>query len=410
MDRYRAVDPLVVARAEGVFLFDVDGKRYFDANSSWWTMALGHSHPRLVDRLTEQAKVLAHCALAGITHEHASCLSEELLAVSPPGLSHVFYVDNGSGAVEVAMRMAVQGQRQSGREKKRRFVAIEGAFHGDTLGAAALGGVPIFRRPFADLLVDCVHVPFPDEQGQRATFHAVRELLERDGDEIAAVIVEPLLQGAAGMRTYPPSFLTELADVARATDVWLIVDEVFTGYGRTGTFFACEQAGVTPDVMCIGKAFAGGMLPMAAVLTKPHVEAAFLGAPSRALYYGHTFAGHPLGAALAREVLAIYRDEQLVARVGSHNTRIASAFQALSEVNGVLRTRTLGAVGAADLGRGEGYEGVLGWKVYEEARARGAYLRPLGDTVYVCPPLTISDGELDELLDVVRASVVAALG
>lgn len=406
IDTWETTDPIVVARAEGSSLYDVSGKRYLDGNSSWWVAALGHGHPRLLRVLREQAETLAHCALAGIAHEPSSALAKELVRIAPRGLNRVFYSDNGSTAVEVAVKIALQTWQLRGSPNKTRFVALDGAFHGDTVGASSLGGIEIFRRPFASVLFECVRAPFPDDSGYEQAFDAIRKCIADDSGSIAAVVVEPLVQGAAGMRMYPPEFLRALREVTRKHDVLLILDEVFTGYGRTGTMFACEQADIAPDILCIGKAFAG-FIPMAATLATDPIFDSFRGSPDRALWYGHTFCGNPLGAALAREVLAIYEDEQVVAQVQRKAKRIEAAFAQLKE-GGAARVRTLGMIGAADLEDTRGYLGRAGWRVYEEAKRRGAYLRPLGDTVYVCPPLTISDADLDELLGIVVESTNAA--
>ena len=410
MDAWEGEDPIVVARARGAWLEDVDGTRYLDGNASWWVAALGHGHPRLVRAMKEQAETLAHCAFAGIAHEPAARLAEELVAIAPRGLERVFYVDDGSTAIDVAVKMCAQARRQLGQPDKTRFVALDGAYHGDTVGAVSLGGVEIFRRPFAGVTFECVHAPFPEPGAYARAFEAMATLLRDEGDTIAAVFVEPMVQGAAGMRIYEAEYLRELRALCDRHDVLLVADEVFTGYGRTGPMWACEHAGIAPDVMCVGKVFAG-YVPMAAVLASARVFGAFRGGRERAFFHGHTFCGNPLGAAIAREVLAVYRDERVLERVARHAPVIARAFGRIGSLPGVERVRSLGMIGAADLreagGAGGGYLGGVGWRVYAEARRRGAYLRPLGSTVYVCPPLTIDDGELDQLLGVVEESVRA---
>ena len=404
MEEYIAkVDPIVVTRAAGARLYDADGSSYLDGNSSWYVATLGHSHPRLIAALKRQLDTLAHVSLAGVAHEEAARLADELVASAPPGLTRVFFTDDGSTAVEVAVKIAVQMWRQSGAPDKTRFLALDGAFHGDSVGAASLGGVPVFRRPFAGILFDCVHAPFPEPQAHARAFEVMAEMVKKDRDRIAAVVVEPVVQASAGMRIYDPRYLRDLAALAKENDVLLIVDEVFSGYGRTGTMWASEMAGITPDLFCIGKAMSP-LLPMGATLATDRVQAAFRGGKERALMYGHTLCGNPLGAALAREVLAVYRDEEVILRSVPKAKAIAHAFLELGRLEGVARTRSLGMIGAADLGGG-GYLGGLGWRVYDEARRRGAYLRPLGDTVYVTPPLTIADSDLDDLIGIVRQSV-----
>ncbi len=407
-DVHAAMDPLVVARAAGARLYDAAGRGYLDGNSSWWVAALGHGHPRLLARLAAQSCELAHCALAGIAHEPEARLAEELVRIAPPGLSRAFYTDNGSGSIEVAVKMCVQGQAQRGQPRRTRFVALDGAFHGDTIGAASLGGVELFRRPFASVLFDCVRAPSPDERGFGRAFEHILDVLAREGDTVAGVFVEPLVQGAAGMRIYEPSHLRALRDACTRAGAWLVFDEVFTGYGRTGRMWASDHAGVTPDLMCLGKVFAS-IFPMGATLATDEVYRAFSGGKDRALWYGHTFCGSPLGAALALEVLAIYRDEDVVGQAARKGARLGAAFARMAAIPGVVRGRSLGMIGALDLAIDADYTGELGWRVYREGLARGAYLRPLGDTVYLCPPLVIDDRDLDELLAVFEESVRAAL-
>ncbi len=433
MDIYvRDVDPFVIERASGPFLFDVDGRRYIDANASWWVSALGHNHPRLVAALKSQAEALCHCSLAGTIHPQAAQLASELVAVAPTGLSRVFFSDDGSTAVESAIKMAVQLFAQSERGRaKNRFVALEGAFHGETVGASSLGGVEVFRRPFSSVLFDCVRVPSPaDPLGWERAFDAVRAIVDRSADRIAGVVIEPLVQGAAGMQVYDARFLSELRDLCSRRDVLLIADEVFTGYGRTGRMWACDHAGITPDILCVGKGFSGGLLPMAATLATEQVFRGFGGDRSRALLYGHSYAGNPLGAAVAREVLAIFREQDVVGQARRKGDQIAAAFQAIGELAGASNPRWCGMIGAVDLSiepaagnpaapgdaveteedlSRSGYLGGAGWLVYEAARRRGAYLRPLGNTVYICPPLNIDDAVLEQLLGIVHESVAEVL-
>ncbi len=409
VDRWEKTDPIVVARAEGSCLYEADGTRLLDGNSSWWVAALGHAHPRLVRVLREQAAALDHCALAGIAHEPASALAAELVRVAPRGLTRVFYTDNGSTSVEVAVKIALQTWQHLGATRKTRFVALNSAFHGDTLGASSLGGVEIFRRPFSSVLFECFRAPFPEPNAYEMAFDSMHRLIATEGDTIAAVVIEPLLQGAAGMRSYPAEYLSALRELTLKHDILLIADEVFTGYGRTSKMWACDHAGITPDILCLGKAFSS-LIPMGATLVTDRIYDSFRGGPGdRALWYGHTFCGNPIGAALALEVLSIYEDEGVVDQAAAKAPRIKAAFERLGELPGVARARSLGMTGAADLEGASGYLGSAGWRVYDEARRRGAYLRPLGDTVYVCPPLVISDRELDELLEILHESVRAAL-
>lgn len=400
--------PLVIDRASGCRLFDRDGRAYLDGNASWWCCALGHNHPRLVRALTEQAQRLSHTALAGMTHEPAAVLARRLVEVAPPGsgLDHVFFSDNGSTSVEVAMKMSLQYWAQNGRPERTRFVALEGAFHGDTLGVTALMGVEVFRRPFASVLVDCLRVPAASDGYERA-FAALEQLLAEGADRIAAVVLEPMVQGAAGMRTYDAEFLKRARELTARHDVFLVLDEVFSGYGRTGPMWASEHAGITPDMLCVAKGFTGGMMPMAATLATRRIFEGFLGDSSRAFYYGHTFTGNPLGAAIALEVLQVYEEECVLERAAEKAQRIREAFAAFANLPGVATTRSLGMIGVLELAGGKSYLERGGFRVYDEALRRGAYLRPMGNTVYITPALNIGDADLNELLGIVEESVRA---
>lgn len=406
MGRYVAeTEPLVIVGATGSRFIQAGGRTLIDANSSWYCAALGHAHPRLVAALRDQAERLIHVPLAGIAHEPASRLAEALVAAAPAGLEHVFYSDDGSTAVEAALKLASQYWAQNGRPTRRRFVALEGAFHGETLGATMLSGVELFRRAFAGMVVECLQVP-PGADGADRAFELLAALVARHSDEIAGVVLEPMVQAAGGMRIYDAEFLRAARAVTSRHDTFLILDEVFTGYGRTGPMWAAEHADITPDLMCLGKGFTAGVLPMAATLASQRVYDGFLGDASRAFFHGHTFCGNPLGARIALEVLEIYRDERIVERAVSKASRIAAAFGRFRDLPGVTASRSLGMVGALELGTA-GYLDRIGWRVYDEALERGAYLRPLGSTIYVTPAINIPDGDLEELLEIVEASVRA---
>lgn len=409
MERYIAeTNPLVIQRAEGCRLYDVDGRSYIDGNSSWWTALLGHNHPRLVAALTDQAKALCHTSLGGITHESAALLAEELVLVAPRGVDHAFFTDNGSTAVEAALKLCLQFWAQNGAPERTRFISLQGAFHGETLGVTALGGVREFRAPFEPVLFDCAHVTSPADGLEQACTALEREL-ELNGDRTAAIVLEPLVQGVAGMRMYAAEYLTHARKLADAYGTLLVLDEVFTGYGRTGTMWASDQAAVVPDISCSAKGLSGGLMPFAATLTTERVFAGFFGGDTRAFYYGHTFAGNPLGARVAREVLAIYRDEGIIEQAKAKSERLKRGFAQLAELEGVDNVRTLGMVAALDLAGGTGYLERSGWRVYNEALRRGAYVRPLGNVVYLTPALNIPDAELDELLSIVYESVKSVL-
>lgn len=414
MDEWRKNHaPIVVTAASGSWLELEGGRKLLDANGSWWVSTLGHNHPRLVAALKAQADRMCHVALAGIVHEPAALLAKELAAVTPRGLDQVFYSDNGSTAIEAAVKMALQFHAQTGKSRKTRFLSLEGAFHGETIGATSLGGVSVFRQPFASVVFEVVHVPSPaGDDGSCApmwgeAFDAVAQIIEREHETLAAMVVEPIVQGAAGMRIYPPAYLRAIRDLCTKHDVLLIVDEVFTGYGRLGKMWGCDLAEIVPDIMCVAKGYTGGVLPMAATVTSQRVVDAFAGGRARAFLYGHSYCGNPLGAAVAREVLAIYRDEPIVEGVAQRAGAIA-ALGARLQLPIIREFRAIGAIGAFELhDRAAGYTASIGWRVYEEALRRGAYLRPLGNVVYIAPALNIPLGDLDQLLGIVEESLRA---
>jgi adenosylmethionine-8-amino-7-oxononanoate aminotransferase len=309
------------------------------------------------------------------------------------------------------MKLALQYWAQQGRPERRAFVALEGAFHGETLGATALGGVEVFRRPFEGALLECHHLPAPFEPDSLdRCVDALEQALARHAGRIAAVVLEPVVQGAAGMRLYAPAYLRAARELCDRHDLLLVFDEVFSGYGRSGPMWACAHAGVAPDLLCTAKGLTAGVLPMGATLTSARVFEGFLGDPQRAFYYGHTFCGNPLGAAVALEVLRVFEDERVLERAKPKAERIARAFEAMAPLPGVASVRSLGMIGALELAGDAGYLARAGWRVYAEARSRGCYLRPLGNVVYVTPSLNIPDAELDLLLAIVRDSVAAAGG
>lgn len=410
MSAYRRGTPLVIERAHGARLVDANGREYIDGNAQWWTSLLGHNHPRLVRALCSQAEKLCHTSLAGITHAPAVELSEALIRTCPDGLKHAFFSDNGSTAVEAAIKMAIQfwTQQPTPRHNKSRFLALEGAFHGETLGATALCDVGAFRSPFSQVTMPVTHLPSPAVDLDLAV-SALKAELAAHADTICALVIEPLIQGAGGMQMYSPEYLVHARQLTEKYGVLLIVDEVFTGYGRTGTFWACEQAQITPDILCSAKGLSGGMLPFAATIASEQLFEAFMGDRSRAFLYGHTYCGNPLGAAVACEVLRVYEDEDVLAGAVIRAKLIKQSMARLAELPGVYAARSLGVCGALNLGEGGGYLSDLGWRVYEAALAQGVYLRPLGNVVYLTPALNIPLPDLELLLRAVETSVQGVL-
>lgn len=404
-----AKDPLVIVGSEGSHLIGEDGQRYLDGMGSWWSNNLGYQNPRLLAALKKQAESLPHVALGGCTHEPGVRLAESLSKVAPAGLERVFFSDNGSTSVEIALKMAFQYWQQNGRPERKRFLCLPGAYHGDTFGAMSVGSLDEFGACFRPLLFQVNDKPAPkDAAGWEKVIGELVATLKTEGDSIAGVIVEPLILGAAGMRMYAPELLKALRDACDEADTFLIADEVFTGLGRTGLMWACDHAGISPDLLCVAKGLSGGLLPFSATLANERVYEGFKGDSTRAFLHGHTFCGNPLGAAVALEVLAIYREEDILAKTAKKAVRIAEAFEALGDIEGIKRSRSLGMIGACDLGDG-GYHSGKGWQVSAIAKSHGVSLRPLGDVIYIVPPLTISDEDLETLLSVMRGSIEEAL-
>lgn len=389
-------DPLVIERGDGNFLVDTNGRRYLDGVASLWCNVHGHRHPRLDRALREQLERIAHSTFLGLTHEPGIRLGQALVEVAPPGLTRVFYSDSGSTAVEIALKQSFQYWQLRGRETKQRFLRLGDAYHGDTLGAVGVGGIELFHRVFGPLLVQSLAIPSPAATDGTAALARLDDELATRADQIAAFVLEPLVQAAAGMLVHPPGFLREVAARCRAHDVHLIVDEVATGFGHTGTLFACEREQVTPDFLCLAKGIAAGYLPLAATLSTEVIYEAFLGrrAELKQFFHGHTFTANPLACAVGLESLALLREETL-----PHATRLLPAFeQALVRVRavaGVREVRSCGfMVGIEVEARADRF---VGAEVCRRARDHGVMLRPLGDVVVWMPPLSLSTSELDLL-------------
>jgi adenosylmethionine-8-amino-7-oxononanoate aminotransferase len=386
-------EALPVASAHGAELTLADGRVVIDAISSWWTVLHGHGEPRLVAALAEQAARLDHVLFAGCTHEPAVALAEELLAVAPPGLARVFYSDDGSTAVEVALKIALQAHRHAGAAQRRVFVALEGAYHGDTFGAMAVGEREPFFAPFADLLFEVRHVP--------VDAHAVRAALDALGPRAAGVILEPLVQGAGGMRMHAPELVRAARAACDERGLFLIADEVMTGFGRTGTLFACEQAGVTPDLLCLAKGLTGGIFPLAATLCSAALFERFVSDDrARALFHGHSFTANPIGCAVARESLALSRERDVPARLAAIGARIEARLgKRLGPRARELALRRCGGIVALDLPESGGYLAARALERRRRALELGVLLRPLGNVLYAMPPACTGEAQCDAIAD-----------
>jgi adenosylmethionine-8-amino-7-oxononanoate aminotransferase len=409
--------PLHVKRAEGVYLYTKDGRKILDAISSWWVNLHGHANPRIAAAIAEQARKLEHVILAGFTHEAAEELATRLSKWLPPGVNHLFFSDDGSTAVEVALKLAVQYFSNEGRGEKREIVALAHGYHGDTAGAMSVSDESPFTDSFRAMRypVHRVHSAYCYRCPvglQRATCHIecsqqLAALLTERGDKIAAVIVEPLLQGAGGMIMHPVEFLQNVRELCTRHDVLLIADEVLTGFGRTGKMFACGLANIVPDLMCVSKGITGGFLTMGATLCTDRVEAAFATEDrTHTFYHGHSYTGNALACAAANASLQIFEDEDVFGRIAMIAKINAERLAQFRELHQVGDTRQIGTIGAIEL-RAEdaGYLSAMRPRLYQFFLNRGVLLRPLGNVVYVLPPYVISPDEFHSVYDVILEAI-----
>ncbi|MEO1083564.1 MAG: adenosylmethionine--8-amino-7-oxononanoate transaminase [Acidobacteriota bacterium] len=399
-----APPPIPVARASGVYLETPDGRRILDGISSWWVNVHGHAHPRLNRALASQAEALEQVIFAGFTHEPAARLAAELVSRTPGHLPRVFFSDDGSTAVEVAMKMAYQAWLHRG-EERRLFVALDDAYHGDTFGAMAAGGVAAFHQAFSPLFFDVRRAATPASSGRADAGQDLEEILEREGDQVAAVLVEPMLQGAAGMLVQPPDFLRRVRELTRRHGVPLIADEIFTGFGRTGPMFACEHAGVEPDLLCLSKALTGGYLPLSVTLASEAIYDAFLSEDrSKTFFHGHSYTGNALACAVGLESLRLFDDEDRLGRVAELEALFTERMARVAELPRVQSPRVLGPMAALDIdpqGAG-GYLDDLGPRLYNAFLDRNILLRPLGNVLYFLPPYVITDDEAHRVFDAIE--------
>jgi adenosylmethionine-8-amino-7-oxononanoate aminotransferase len=421
MRDYESFPPLEVVGAQGSRLHLAGGRTLIDAISSWWCKSLGHGHPRLRAALTRQAERFEHVILANTTNDVVVRLSERLAALAP-GLTRVFYGGDGSTAVEIAAKLALHARRITGAGGSR-FLALENGYHGETALTLGLGDLGIYRSAYADVLppVEFLRgLPYVDSDAHplwndcASHWPALERQLEERREGLCAVVIEPILQGAGGMRFYSSDFLRRLRAWTRARGVYLIADEILTGFGRTGTMLACEHAGIVPDMVCLSKGLTAGWMPLSAVLVSDAIYDLFYAeyGTGRDFLHSNTYAGNPLAAAVALEALDIYREEDICGRVRRGQGELRAALERVAGSTGRLaHVRCLGAVAAADLtGPGTGPGKRAGYRVYREAVARGALLRTLGDTVYWLLPLNAEDGILPELEAITGAAIRAALG
>lgn len=419
MKDYETLLPMVIDHAHGCWLYDIHGKAYLDIVSSWWANLLGHTHPVLNARIKAQLDRLEHVIFANFTHESAITLARRLQKLVPPGLSKFQFHDNGSAAVEAALKLCFQYHQQTGHPERQKFLCLTEGYHGETVGALSVGSMDLFSLKYKPMLMETIHVEAPDcyrcpygKQRDDCTcpcFGKAEEAFARYGKEAAAMIVEPLLQGSAGMRIYPALYLKKLRKLCDGYGVKLIADEIATGFGRTGTLFACEQAGITPDVMCLSKGLTGGYLPMSLTVTTQEIYDAFYDdyGTHKAFLHSHTYAGNPLGCAAALGVLDVLEQQQILPKARETARWLTKEMEGrFGKHEHIGEIRHIGLIHALELvadrksKRPFPAEKRLGYQLYQKALARGLVLRPLGDVLYFNPPLTITKEELTQAMEV----------
>ncbi|HKS94454.1 MAG TPA: adenosylmethionine--8-amino-7-oxononanoate transaminase [Gammaproteobacteria bacterium] len=426
MKDHEWLPPIPIRRGEGVWLEDFEGRRYLDAISSWWVNLFGHANARINAALAQQAQTLEHVILAGFSHEAVVELSERLVKIAPPGLTRCFYADNGSSAVEVALKMSFHYWRNLGRQKKTRFINLSNSYHGETLGALAVGDEPLYKRTYQPLLMDVITVPSPDcfhrESGEsweahtRRMFAHMERALAEHHDEVCAVILEPLVQCAGNFRMYHPVYLKLLRDACNRHGVHLIADEIAVGFGRTGTLFACEQAGITPDFLLLSKGLTGGYLPLSVVMTHDKIYQAFYAdyAELTAFLHSHSYTGNALGCRAALATLDIFRDDDVIVKNRALATCMHYAAAPLAALPHVGEVRQHGMILAIEIVKDRNARAPYPWqerrglRVYQHALKRGVLLRPMGDVIYFMPPYVITRDEIQLLAQVAAEGIELA--
>ncbi|MBZ4686418.1 MAG: adenosylmethionine--8-amino-7-oxononanoate transaminase [Clostridiales bacterium] len=424
MKDYEDFPPIVIDRGKGVFLYDVDGNKYLDAVSSWWVNLFGHSNKRINKAIASQLEKLEHVIFVNFSHEPAIELSERIVGMTPEGLNKVFFADNGSSAVEAALKLSFQYFQQTGKLKKTKFAAITDSYHGETTGALSVNNIDLYSKIYKPILLNTFKVEGPDcfrckyslnrDICNAECFEHMEETIKEHHEEIAGVIIEPMVQGAAGMKIYSPIYLKKLRKLCDDYDVHLIADEIAVGFGRTGKMFACEHAGISPDIMCLSKGLTAGYLPLALMLTTDEIYKAFYDEYTslKAFLHSHSYTGNPIGCAVANETLNIFEDEKVLEKnmVKSRFLK-EKAVELLLDHPNVGEFRQLGMIAAVELVKNKetretfDWKKRVGYKIYRIALKHGVLLRPLGNVIYFMPPYVISEEEIDLMISVARKSI-----
>lgn len=425
MKEYLEEEPLIIASGEGCYLTDIEGKKYLDGISSLWVNVHGHCHPALSQAIKEQADKIAHSTLLGSANVPSIELAQQLLEIAPPGLSKVFYSDSGSTSVEIAIKMAFQywQQKEGDYKEKKTFISLSQAYHGDTVGSVSVGGIDLFHRLYSSLLFETEKIPSPycyrcplgkeKESCSLACLQKLEDILATKNEKIAALIIEPLMQGAAGMISAPNGYLSKVRELCHQYNVLLIADEVATGFGRTGTMFACQQENVTPDLMCIAKGITGGYLPLAATLTTQEIYNAFLGdyQEKKTFFHGHSYTGNQLACAVALANLKLFKEEKLIKKIVEKVTFLHKGLEKFKYLQHVGDIRQVGMMIGIELVKEKKsketylWQEKMGNKVCQLAREKGVLLRPLEDTIVLMPILAMSLEELNKLLEITYQAI-----
>lgn len=418
MKDYEELKPIIIDHGQGIYLYDKDGKEYIDIVSSWWCNLLGHCNPKINESIKEQLDKLEHVIFANFSHEPAIKLCEELIKIIPKGLAKFNFSDNGSAAVECALKMSFQYQYQTGNKKKTKFMCLTEGYHGETIGALSVGSMDLYAKIYKPMLMETIHIEAPDcyrcpygknrDNCSCECFEHAEKQFEKYADETAAVIVEPLLQGSAGMRIYPALYLKKLRKLCDKYNVLLIADEIATGFGRTGKMFACDHAEITPDIMCISKGLTGGYMPMAITITTDKIYDAFYAdyKEGKAFMHSHTYSGNPLGCSAALAVQKILREDKIIEKANKRAVYLHNKLEdALGDNPYVGEIRNIGLINAIEIVKNkdtkEAFDGELriGYEIYKNALKLGLILRPLGDVLYFNPPLIITEEEIDKAVE-----------
>ena len=413
----RNFPPIMIEKAKGLKLYDRSGKFYYDTISSWWCNVHGHSHPKIIEAITKQAKELDHVLFAGFTHRKAILLAERLISITPDNLKRVFFSDNGSTAVETALKMSFQHWNNIGMKDKAKFVSLDAGYHGDTIGAMSVGGVSLFNGIFSSLFFKsfktaspyCYRCPMgrTRESCSIECVKPLEDILKKHSDEIAAIILEPLVMAAGGMIIYPKEYLAKTAKLAKKYNAHLILDEVATGFGRTGRMFACEHAGVKPDLLCLSKGITSGTLPLGVTLTTEKIYRAFYDdyENKKTFYHGHTYTANPIACAAALASLDIFKEERTLDKVQETAALLQNGLEKFRKLPMVGDVRQIGMIGALELVKAKDR---MGLKIYKEGLRRGLILRPLGNITYLFLPLSVEERELNYILENTYQTIKAA--